>query len=125
MDAIGAAELSPLVLLRAVNRCVAATLDRSGRSQRSRCRFLFFSFWHGLLGLNARWQPQTPIYTWADSRADRRRSSICGAKNLNENQVHANTGCRIHSSYWPAKLRWLRDLFADPLRKSRSLGFAG
>ncbi|MFT4040145.1 MAG: FGGY family carbohydrate kinase, partial [Thermomicrobiales bacterium] len=64
------------------------------------------SFWHSLLGLDADGAPCTPIYYWSD---------ICSApdalalrEELNANAVWQRTGCRLHPSYWPAKLRWLQ-----------------
>ena len=102
----GAAELSPLVLLRAVNRCMATTLSGSKRS-REITAVSISSFWHGLLGLNSRWQPLTPIFTWADSRAVTAAREL--RKQFDETRVHSRTGCRLHTSYWPAKLRWLRN----------------
>ena len=62
-----------------------------------------------------RWQPLTPIFTWADSRAVRAARELRG--NLNESRVHSRTGCRLHSSYWPAKLRWLKNDFPRSFRK--------
>ncbi len=100
----GAAELSPLVLWRAVNRCVIDTLERDNRGRVTAVSIS--SFWHGLLGLNAKWQPLTPVYTWADSRATEAAREL--RNRLNERRVHALTGCRLHTSYWPAKLRWLK-----------------
>jgi gluconokinase len=101
----GAAELSPLVLLRAVNRCTAATLSGTKRSRVTAVSIS--SFWHGLLGLNDRWQPLTPIFTWADSRAVTAAREL--RKQIDEARVHSRTGCRLHASYWPAKLRWLKN----------------
>jgi gluconokinase len=63
------------------------------------------SFWHSLLGLDAAGRPATPLFSWADSRsapdAAALRATHDGAA------VLQRTGCRLHSSYWPAKLRWL------------------
>lgn len=100
----GAAELSPLVLWRAVNRCVTTTVERRNRSRVTAVSIS--SFWHGLLGLDSKWRPLTPVYTWADSRAAEAAREL--RNHLNERRVHALTGCRIHSSYWPAKLRWIK-----------------
>ncbi len=100
----GAAELSPVALLRAVSRCVATTLSGKGRTPVTAVSIS--SFWHGLLGLDVRWQPLTPIFTWADSRAVEAARDL--RNNLDESRVHSRTGCRLHTSYWPAKLRWLK-----------------
>ncbi len=63
------------------------------------------SFWHGLLGLDSDREPVTPVYMWSDKRSGHEAERL-GA-DLDARAVHARTGCRLHSSYWPAKLRWL------------------
>jgi gluconokinase len=59
-----------------------------------------------LLGLNAKGRPITPVYTWADSRC--RRESRLLRENRGEKIIHARTGCMARTSFWPAKLLWLR-----------------
>jgi gluconokinase len=54
-----------------------------------------------------------PVYLWLDSRG---RGEVAGLRQrLDERAVHSRTGCVQHSTYWPAKLSWLRrtqpDLF--------------
>ena len=65
------------------------------------------TFWHCLLGLDERGRPITPVYSWADSRSAPHAAQL--RDRLDERAIHARTGCRLHSSYWPAKLAWLRD----------------
>ncbi|HYI24507.1 MAG TPA: gluconokinase [Thermomicrobiales bacterium] len=64
------------------------------------------SFWHGLLGLGPDGQPATPVYMWSDKRSGDDATAI--AEEVDASEVHQRTGCRIHSSYWPAKIRWWR-----------------
>jgi gluconokinase len=63
------------------------------------------TFWHGLLGLDAAQRPVTPVFMWADSRSAPDAALLRDA--LDEDALHARTGCHLHASYWPAKLRWL------------------
>lgn len=66
----------------------------------------FTSFWHSLVGLDANGRPRTPVLMWAD-----KRSGGCAQRlqqELDQASIHARTGCVLHSSYWPAKLAWLR-----------------
>ena len=62
-------------------------------------------FWHSLLALGADGRPLTPVITWADTR------SAAAARALREavdpRAAHARTGAPIHSTFWPARLRWL------------------
>src|SRR4051812_39831633 len=109
----GAAELSAEVLWRAVSHCV-----RRSRKKQTRINAIGISaFWHGLLGLDKQWRPITPIYTWADSRAAKSADEL--QQRLGEREVHARTGCRLHPSYWPAKLFWLRKSSPTLFRRVR------
>src|SRR5439155_182760 len=64
------------------------------------------TFWHGLLGFDAAGRPATPAYTWADTRSHAEVQPL--RDTLDEDALHARTGCHLHASYWPAKLRWLQ-----------------
>lgn len=63
------------------------------------------SFWHSLLGVDGRGEPVIPILYWADTRSAADAARL--RREMPEDAVIARTGCRFHSSYWPAKLRWL------------------
>jgi gluconokinase len=63
------------------------------------------AFWHGLLGLDGKGQPITPVFSWADSRCAEDAEIL--RQKFNERKIHAETGCMLRSSFWPAKLRWL------------------
>lgn len=69
------------------------------------------TFWHSLLGLGEDGQPLTPLYLWLDARSRSEAASL--RQHLDERAIHARTGCVLHWSYWPAKLRWLRRADAD------------
>jgi gluconokinase len=65
------------------------------------------TFWHTLLGLDRTGRPLTPIYSWADTRsAD--AVEVLRAR-VDEKAYHARVGCRLHTSYLPARLWWLRE----------------
>ena len=63
------------------------------------------TFASSLVVLDADGAPLTPCYTYADGR--------CGAQveelraQVSEEELQQRTGTRVHSSYWPARLRWL------------------
>ena len=40
-------------------------------------------------------------------------------RELDEHEVQQRTGCRLHSSYLPARLRWLRETDADRFAAAR------
>src|SRR5688572_21175772 len=100
----GGVEHDATVLLEAAAACI----DRVGRGLRRGADVLgvgVSTFWHGLLGLDAAHRPVTPIFMLADSRSALDADLLRDA--LDEDALHARTGCHLHTSYWPAKLRWL------------------
>lgn len=81
------------------------------------------TFWHSLLGVDDSGFPTTPLLTWADTRATRFANAL--RSEFDEAEIHRRTGCRFHSSYWPAKLRWLQSEHVDAFaRTALWLGFA-
>ena len=109
----GGAEHDPSVLLDAVATCLDA-VTRASRHDDIQAVGVT-TFWHGLLGFDAARRPVTPIFTWADSRSAPDAALLRGA--LDDATLHGRTGCHLHSSYWPAKLRWLaRERPADVQR---------
>src|SRR5207247_6631772 len=85
---------------------VAACLDGVLAGHKAPIRAVAVTtFWHGLLGFDGRGHPVTPIYMWGDTRSVPDARLLSAA--LDDAAVHARTGCHLHASYWPAKLRWL------------------
>ncbi len=76
------------------------------------------TMWHCLLGLDADGRPITPVYSYADARSAPHAAQL--RERLDERAVHARTGCRLHSSYWPAKLAWLQDTQPDTFARVRT-----
>lgn len=107
----GTAELDPEALLDRVAHALDAAMAKAGTIE----AVATSTFWHALLGLGDDGRPVTPVYSWADRRATAAAARLRGE--LDEDAVHERTGCRLHSSYWPAKLAWLRE--ADPDRFAR------
>jgi len=92
-------------LQRAVRACLRETL-RSSRAKNGIVALGGSAFWHGLLGLDRKARPLTPIFTWADARSVPDGAQL--REEFDERGIHAQTGCMLRASYWPAKLRWLR-----------------
>ena len=74
------------------------------------------SFWHSLVGVDAKGKPTTKVFGWADTRSGKYTEVL--RKKFDEAETHNRTGSRLHSSYWPAKLLWLRKEFPDVFAKT-------
>lgn len=104
VTADGGVEHDPAALLEAVAACLDAVSAGSPR-EGDVLGVGVTTFWHGLLGFDAAGRAATPVYMWADSRAARAAAEL--RETLDAVALHVRTGCHVHSSYWPAKLRWL------------------
>jgi gluconokinase len=69
------------------------------------------TFWHTVLGLGSDDRPSTPVYSWADTRSVGAVEAL--RARVDEKAYHARVGCRLHTSYLPARLWWLRE--RDPV----------
>jgi len=117
----GGVEHEPRGLLDAVATCLDAVCARAGRAT---VRGVAVStFWHGLCGFDAGGGAVTPIYMWADSRSARDAGLLRDA--LDEAALHTRTGCHLHSSYWPAKLRWFAREHPAEMRRVARWGSFG
>ena len=88
-------------LLEAAASCIDAVLPAA----RDVAAVGISTFWHGLLGFDGAGQPATPLYMYSDTRSAGEAEAL--GRRLDEAAVRARTGCPLHTSYWPAKLRWL------------------
>lgn len=74
------------------------------------------SFWHSIIGVDKAGVPTTKLLGWADTRS---RAEVRKLRShFNEQQIHNATGARFHSSYWPAKLLWLKSSAAADFKRT-------
>ncbi len=113
----GKAELRPADIERAVALVFEKTLKawRKTKSPQPIAGIGVSCFWHSLLGLDAEGRAITPVYTWADSRC--RHEAELLRRSKGEEALHARTGCMARTSFWPAKLLWLRKAEPGLFRK--------
>jgi gluconokinase len=64
------------------------------------------TFWHGLMGLDARGAPATPLFGWGDTRAATGAAWL--RERIDEAGARRRTGCPLRAVYPSAKLAWLR-----------------
>lgn len=102
----GGSMCDPLRIRTLTARCIDRVCARSGEAIRDIAVVGISCHWHSLMGLDKHGVPVTPVYMWSDKRSSEDANTL--AAELSSDQVHFRTGCRLHSSYWPAKLRWLK-----------------
>jgi gluconokinase len=64
------------------------------------------AFWHSLVGVDEKGRATTKVLGWADTRS--RKYTELLRKKLDETEIHNRTGARFHSSFWPAKILYLK-----------------
>lgn len=101
----GASEIDPDVLLEQVWRCIDELLERAGSLDDDIAAVAACSFVSNVFGVDEDRRPLTPLITYADTRAAGDAAHL--RELLDEEAVHQRTGCPFHSSYLPARFRWL------------------
>ena len=103
--------------VRAACGAIDAVLARAGRRAGDIVAVAASTFWHSLVGIDPRGRPTTRVMTWADTRA--RGAAAALRRELEPVALHARTGCVLHASYLPAKLRWLREHESDAYARTK------
>jgi gluconokinase len=110
----GSVEAAAATIERAVAQAVDGALD-GVRSDVD--AVAIGAFWHSLLGVDAQGRAVTSVIPWSDTRSAAEVETL--RKRLDERAIHARTGCRLHPTYWPARLRWFADHDARTFRRAR------
>jgi gluconokinase len=114
----GAVELDADLLVDAVARAIDRSLEACGRRAGAIAAVGASVFWHSLLALDAAGAPLTRVLTWADTRSAAAALEL--RRTLDERAVHARTGAPLHSTFFPAKLRWFRQTRPDIFARART-----
>ena len=99
----GGVEIDPRELRDLAFACLDETVAKAGGPIAA---IGISCFWHSLLGLDAAGEPTTHVLMYSDTRSADQVDEL--KTELDDDEVHDRTGCRLHSSYWPAKFRWLQ-----------------
>lgn len=97
-------------LVERTARVIDGALAKAGKRADAIAAVASDTFWHNVVGVGRDGRAVTPLYIWADTRADGAARAL--RRELNEETVHQRTGCMLHAMYLPAKLRWLSE--AEP-----------
>lgn len=101
----GGVEIDCVELAKHVEECIDNVMAKLGN--RNIDAVGISSFWHSMCGIDKSGKPLTPLYTWADTRSA--AAAITLRKELDVSTISQETGCMLHSSYYPARLKWLAD----------------
>ena len=103
-------------LIGLVVNSLARLLRLAGARRASRIRGVgAATFWHGLVVADESARALTPVFLWSDTRSWKNIAAL--EERIDPEEARQRTGCPIHPSYWPAKLRWLREERPDLWRR--------
>lgn len=101
----GASEADPDDLLKIVWQGIDNTLAKAGTLAKKIVGVASCTFVGNIMGIDQKGKPITPLMTYADTRAEKEVKWL--RSEYDETAVHDRTGCHFHSSYLPARFRWL------------------
>ena len=102
----GGSEIDADVAFRQVVKAIDELLEKTKSLKGTITHVASCTFWHSLIGVDEDGKPITPVLGWADNRSRDHVATL--RKKLDERETHRRTGARFHSSFWPAKLLWLK-----------------
>lgn len=105
-DADGRVEVNADKLARLSIRCLDALHEQMAAAGLRAAGVSFCAFWHSFLGVDAESKPTTNILHLLDTRSAPYIAKLRASPNAAA--FHARTGCVFHTSYWPARLCWLK-----------------
>jgi len=113
----GEASFPPELLLGSVCTVVDHVLETLGSMGQRIKAVACDSFASSMLVLDARSQPISEVFTYADNRCASFASRF--REKYQQSADHDRTGCMTHSSYWPARLAWLQQNRPETMAKAR------
>ncbi len=103
-------------LVKLVEQSIDGALKAAGQLASQVVAVATDTFWHSLVAVDTEGHALTPVLTWEDSRS--RHALAALVQQLDSQAIHRRTGARPHTSYWPAKLRWLAESAPDVFAKA-------
>ncbi len=118
VTADGGVEADAETLLETTVECLARLLGAADKEALKALAGVGIScFWHSLVGVGENGRAVTPVLSWADTRSQAQAQRL--RREQDPAQYHARTGCELHTSFWPAKLLWLRETQPETFAKVR------
>lgn len=111
----GASEADPDELLKIVWQGIDAVLAKGGPLVPKIAGVAVCTFVGNIMGVDRNARPLTPVYTYADTRAENEADRL--RTEVDDREIHDRTGCHLHSSYLPARFRWLAKSRSDVFQR--------
>ncbi len=112
----GGAEINAAEAFTQIEKAIDDVLAKSTKIEGEITHVAASSFWHSLVGVDKNGKPTTSVFGWADTRSTKYVADL--RRKFDESAVHNRTGARFHSSFWTAKLLWLRKDFPKIFEKT-------
>ncbi len=112
----GSVEVKPDLLLQLTCDCLDALHAQMADRGLKAAGVAMSTFWHCFLGIDREGKSTTPIVHLFDTRSLEQMDEL--VKIFDPGWIHAITGCMPHTSYWPAKLLWLKENHADAFSRT-------
>ncbi len=103
----GSVEVDPNILIQLTFECLDLLHGQMEAKNLRAVGVGISTFWHCFLGIDRDERPTTPVIHLFDTRSGLQMAELTDI--FNAAWIHAVTGCMPHTSYWPAKLLWLRE----------------
>ncbi len=112
----GSVEVDPGILLKLLCDCLDALHEQMQQKRYQAAGVGISTFWHCFVGIDQDGRPTMPIVHLFDTRSGQQMEELTNT--FDAAWLHAITGCVPHTSYWPAKLLWLKQTHAEEFRKT-------
>ena len=112
----GSVEVDPGILLQLLCDCLDALHEQMQEKSYQAAGVGISTFWHCFVGIDRDGGATTPIVHLFDTRSGQQMEELTNT--FDAAWLHAITGCVPHTSYWPAKLLWIKQTHAEEFRKT-------
>ncbi|RAK06962.1 gluconate kinase (FGGY family) [Halanaerobium saccharolyticum] len=112
----GWAEQDPDQIFDTVYSLLAEGIEKFGQED---LYIIFSSVMHSIMAVDKQGKRLNNLIIWADSRGERYRDQL--SEDYDSDLFYSRTGCPLHSSYWPAKIMWLKENVSEKIDKYVSI----
>lgn len=112
----GWAEQDPEQIFQVVSTLLAEVVKKFGQED---LYIIFCSVMHSIMAVNQEGNKLSNLIIWADSRGEKYRDKL--TQDYGSDLFYQRTACPLHSSYWPAKIMWLKENISEEIDKYVSI----